>query len=126
MKTGVLIAVCITLIAVSGGCRFGPPQYRASAKVVIDANGVPPSQAAIDSEVQTIRSIAPSFVSADERFDVRHISDTSLIDVTVTTPDPDASANSCNQIVEKYVSITNAPVTTRIVEKAVAPSEPTR
>ena len=126
MKTGLLIAICITLLTLSGGCRFGPPQYRASAKVVVDTNGTAPSQATIDSEVQTIRGIVPSFVSVDERFDVRHISDTSLIDVTVTTTDPDASASSCNQIVEKYVNITNAPVTRRIVEKAVVPREPIR
>jgi len=111
---------CLLALVLLAGCRA---QYRASAKVLVDTNDSQPSQATINAEVQALRDIAPAFVSADWSYNVQHYADTSLIEVSVTTPDPETSASQCNQIVEKYVGATNASVTRSVVEKATIPKE---
>lgn len=111
---------CVFVLLVFCGCRA---QYLASAKVLVKTNGARPSQAVMDSEVHTVRSIAAEFVSADEQFRVRHNANTSLIGVTVTTPNPETSVLQCNRIIQKYVGMTNDAVVRQVLEKAVAPKQ---
>jgi len=121
MKTTVSMFVCLVCVSLLSGCK---PQYRALATVRVERAGGETSQSIIDSEVQALRGIAPAFVSADERYAVKHHAHTTLINVSVTTPDPEDSASQCNRIVETYVGMTNAPVVRRIVERAVVPERP--
>ena len=111
---------CVLVALLLSGCRA---QYRASAMVLVETKGSKPSQTTIDAEMQAIRDIAPAFVSVDWSYNVQHFANTSLIEVSVTTPDPETSASQCNQIIEKYVGATNAPVTRRIVEDAAIPKQ---
>jgi len=120
MKMMRLMLPCLVVALLLSGCRA---QYRANAKVLVETKGTKPSQATIDAEIQAIRDIASAFVSADWSCNVQHYSDTSLIGVSVTTPDPETSASQCNQIIRKYVNTTNAPVTRRIVEDAAIPKK---
>lgn len=120
MKITRMLIPCVLVALLLSGCRA---QYRASGMVLVETKGTKPSQATIDAEMQAIRKMAPAFVSADWSYNVQHISGTSLINVSVTTPTPKTSASQCNQIIQKYVKATNAPVTRKIVEEAAIPKE---
>ena len=120
------IAIAVVALTALGGCRLGPRLYQAHAMVSVDAAGRRAGQAEIDSEVSTVRSLAPTFVSADERWQVQSVPNTTLIRISVTTPDPRASADACNQIAARYTTMTNGMIERRIVEEAKAPARPIR
>jgi uncharacterized protein involved in exopolysaccharide biosynthesis len=123
MKTH--IAVAVVMRVALGGCRLGPRSYEAQAVVSVDAAGRRASQAEIDSEVAAIQGLVPAFVSADERWQVRAVPNTTLIRISVTTHDPRASADVCNQIAAKFTTLTNGVVARRIVDQAKTPAAPT-
>jgi uncharacterized protein involved in exopolysaccharide biosynthesis len=124
MKTMNCGVICLMVAVLLSGCGFGTAQYIASAKVSVDAGEARATQEQIDAEAEAIRALAPEFVSVDGRFAVRQFRDTTLIEISVTSPDPRVSADACNQIAEKYISTTNGAVVRQIIEKAVPPKDP--
>ena len=126
MKTMNCGVMSLTVAVLLSGCGFGTTEYRASAKVSVEPAGERATQEQVDAETEAIRALAPGFVSTDGRFAVRQFRDTTLIEISVTSPDPLVSADACNQIAEKYMSTTNGSVVRRIVENAVPPKDPIR
>lgn len=120
MKTiGSMIVSCAAAIVVVAGCSSSPPQYRADALVEVRSSGDPITQRLLDSEVDAVLALAQAITMSGEKGDAANPRNTRMIRISVTAPDPQAAADSCNKIVDKYTLLTNGAIVRLLLERAV-------
>ena len=115
MKIANTIVPPVIAILMIAGCTH----YRSTGRVTLDTPDIwVYSEEIIYSEVQALNDIASQTVTSDGKYEIQHSPDTTLFRVSVTTSDPENSAELCNTILTTYASTTNAPFKRVIVDPA--------